>query len=536
MTNCIRQSLFLLLFLISHTLPAQSQVDKLIAYYPFNGNAIDVSGNNYHANVNGAVLTTDRFNTPNSAYYFDGVNDNIIIPNSFDLQPKTISFWFNAYTIDNYSRVIYVSDNPYLNYGITAIEVKKINGINKLVTHITSSRDTATIQENTWHFFTITINKDSTHFYMDGVKIKSREITGFPKSNSGVAQTFIGSHRQGNTQSIYFHGKIDDVKIYNRELAQEEIAKEVFPPLTITAVDGFCIKEYEKMTLTALGYASYKWSDGSNAPTLLISQPGKYSLTAKDQSGKSYFGEITITACPVPDFSYTFDCATNIFTFKPILNFPFDNFHFKLDGTIVLNEQSTNHKFSKDGEYQVALNVYKDGREFTTKKMLSYTASVTPYLGEDSQLCFGEDMVLSPVVLPNTKLKWSDGSVNPSLTISAPGTYWVEATRGNCTIRDEITVLEKECQNLVKIPNIFTPNGDGVNDLFIIEGISSLISSVEQSGWDLEVYNRWGSKVYNYTNYKNNWTGGDLANGTYFYNLNNKRLSREYKGWVEILR
>ncbi|MBN2000041.1 hypothetical protein JW935_20990, partial [candidate division KSB1 bacterium] len=51
----------------------------LIAWYPFSGNVLDKSGNNNHGEVNGPILVSDRFGNPNSAYYFDGVDDYIQI-------------------------------------------------------------------------------------------------------------------------------------------------------------------------------------------------------------------------------------------------------------------------------------------------------------------------------------------------------------------------------------------------------------------------------------------------------------------------
>ena len=54
-------------------------VEKYIAHYDFSGNADDKSGNNLHGVVNGASLVKDRFGIPNSAYYFDGVDDNIVV-------------------------------------------------------------------------------------------------------------------------------------------------------------------------------------------------------------------------------------------------------------------------------------------------------------------------------------------------------------------------------------------------------------------------------------------------------------------------
>ncbi len=69
---------------------------NLIAFYPFNGNADDESGNDNNGFITGAVFTNDRFNNPSSALYFDGINDKVQIKNSSSLNFQnaiTISFW-----------------------------------------------------------------------------------------------------------------------------------------------------------------------------------------------------------------------------------------------------------------------------------------------------------------------------------------------------------------------------------------------------------------------------------------------------------
>ena len=70
-----------------------------MAYYPFNGNSIDESGNGNDGTVNGATLTIDRFGNANGAYSFDGVNDYIEVINSVSLNPDTqitMSAWVNT--------------------------------------------------------------------------------------------------------------------------------------------------------------------------------------------------------------------------------------------------------------------------------------------------------------------------------------------------------------------------------------------------------------------------------------------------------
>ena len=66
--------------------------EGLVAYYPFNGNANDESGNDNHGTVYGAALTYDRFDNTNSAYKFDGINDIIRVADSMSLRFGTNSF------------------------------------------------------------------------------------------------------------------------------------------------------------------------------------------------------------------------------------------------------------------------------------------------------------------------------------------------------------------------------------------------------------------------------------------------------------
>ena len=70
----------------------------LVAWYPFDGNASDMSGNGNHGTVNGATLSTDRHGQTNKAYQFDGVDDFIIITANSSLNivaAGSLSFWMN---------------------------------------------------------------------------------------------------------------------------------------------------------------------------------------------------------------------------------------------------------------------------------------------------------------------------------------------------------------------------------------------------------------------------------------------------------
>jgi len=80
--------------------------DGLVAYYPFNGNANDESGNGNHGTVNGATLTDNRFGNPNSAYNFDGSNDYIDAPTNFGYTTFTVTAWIKLKTHQCYAGIV----------------------------------------------------------------------------------------------------------------------------------------------------------------------------------------------------------------------------------------------------------------------------------------------------------------------------------------------------------------------------------------------------------------------------------------------
>ncbi len=83
----------------------------------------------------------------------------------------------------------------------------------------------------------------------------------------------------------------------------------------------------------------------------------------------------------------------------------------------------------------------------------------------------------------------------------------------------------------ISAPNVFTPNGDGLNDHFFIVNLGQYPAS------RLEVYNRWGRLVYESDYYKNDWDGGDLSDGVYYYILypnGHSRPQEPFAGTVYI--
>jgi len=126
----------------------------------------------------------------------------------------------------------------------------------------------------------------------------------------------------------------------------------------------------------------------------------------------------------------------------------------------------------------------------------------------------------------------TETSENPSHLYQNEGVFsvWLVATSDKgCidSVMREVRVIVDE----IEIPNIITPNGDGVNDKFVIKNIERVESST------LRIYNRWGTKIYEASPYKNDWDGEGAPDGVYYYELDYKTYFREDKanGTVTIL-
>jgi gliding motility-associated-like protein len=83
------------------------------------------------------------------------------------------------------------------------------------------------------------------------------------------------------------------------------------------------------------------------------------------------------------------------------------------------------------------------------------------------------------------------------------------------------------------IPNVFTPNGDGVNDRFEIKNLEFYKEN------EISIINRWGNTVYEKKDYQNLWDGTGLDEGTYFFVLKVKNAVgtwKAFKGYITLLR
>jgi gliding motility-associated-like protein len=84
---------------------------------------------------------------------------------------------------------------------------------------------------------------------------------------------------------------------------------------------------------------------------------------------------------------------------------------------------------------------------------------------------------------------------------------------------------------VIEIPNVITPNGDNVNEFLKFKNLEVFNSN------NIIIYNRWGKKIYEQDNYKNDWSGGGYNDGTYFFILSIPEATPNiYKGYFQLIR
>jgi hypothetical protein len=199
----------------------------LAAFYPFNGNADDESGNGNNGEVQGAVLTTDRFGNQDSAYSFNGIDQIInlgtdVFPN--DMNAFTFAAWIYPYEVsepgthrqytiagerdggDNYQFAV-MDDSLYASFWSSGDEQMFLG-------------EQENLQADQWYFLAATYDGTTMRLY----------INGEPKDNFNASGTIDGHNSplyigSWNGVNGMFNGIIDDVSFFTRALLEEEIVK-----------------------------------------------------------------------------------------------------------------------------------------------------------------------------------------------------------------------------------------------------------------------------------------------------------------------
>lgn len=256
------------------------------------------------------------------------------------------------------------------------------------------------------------------------------------------------------------------------------------------------------------GYDAYKWNDGDTLIQKEIKHNGYYWL-------ESYQG-----SCPVRvdtfkirtvrfdiDLNDTIVCTGGQLKVDATIDAIDANYRWQ-DGSV-----KSSYIIDKTGVYWVDISVSRCIKSDTmqvTYRNLSFD------LGADQQVCKGLTYIIQPQI-KDADFLWNDGSTGAILSVTKTGTYSLTASSDGCTKKDTINITVVPCSDCIAIPNAFTPDHDGLNDIF------QPIISCPVLKYSLIIVNRFGQEVFRTTQANQGWDGTfkglDEGLGTYYYLL-----------------
>jgi gliding motility-associated-like protein len=301
------------------------------------------------------------------------------------------------------------------------------------------------------------------------------------------------------------------------------------PQISMPKDTTFCDSVNLSIKLTDLS-AFYLWNDGSYFVNYDIHDTGIYTVTATNTCGIAV-QSIAVSKNESKDIKFTTD--TILCSGKSII------LDLKIAGTYKYlwqdNSTSPNYTVSKDGIYTVLVT---DSNNCKSSKTITVEELAEPQikLPKDTIVC-NEIALPIEIDCSHCNYLWQDGNTSSKYTIQNQGIYTVVATNECGVAKDSISVKIKDCTNYLNLPNAFSPNDDGVNDVLYVVG-----RNVENINF--VIYDRWGQMVFKSNNLADGWDGTFkgkvLGIGTYMYNITAissiDKSKIEKKGSVSIIK
>ncbi|MBP8034018.1 MAG: gliding motility-associated C-terminal domain-containing protein [Bacteroidia bacterium] len=317
------------------------------------------------------------------------------------------------------------------------------------------------------------------------------------------------------------------------------------------SVNSSSICSGESLTLSASGATNYIWqqSNGlsSTIGTSVIASPNVttiYTVTGTNNNGCASNNTSTVTVMQSPSITTSKDTiciggstelitiGANSYTWTPFNSLNTNN------TSSVIATPSVNTIYTVQSNNGICT--------FTTTQQIVVETNFpsADYSGITTQSSIiGSNLELNNLSTNFTSVKWylCDNTISTnnitSFMLQEAGNCCIKLIAYNNNCKDSITKCINVTEEIyIKIPNVFSPNGDGINDFFKIntKGIKSL---------HCEIYNRWGQKLYEWTDLNSFWDGktkaGAAPAGTYFYIVNysdNEDNSKTEKGFLTLFR
>jgi gliding motility-associated-like protein len=253
------------------------------------------------------------------------------------------------------------------------------------------------------------------------------------------------------------------------------------------------------MVLTAGNTANtYQWNNGSASNTLAASAPGQYTVIVSGVNGCMAYDTFNVIARAAPVVAL--DKNIVLCNGQPRLIDAGGNYQRYLWNT---GDTSESISIVTTGIFWVTVTDKYDCSATDTTDVTRRANPPVDFLPPDTVVCTYASLSIEAASGFDSYL-WSTGEITASILISQPGVYSLAVTDSNgCIGKDTIVVKPGQCDEGFFVPNAFTPNGDGRNDL--LKPIS--LYHFNLSRFHFALYNRWGQRVFESSNPSVGWDG-----------------------------
>lgn len=261
-------------------------------------------------------------------------------------------------------------------------------------------------------------------------------------------------------------------------------------------------------------YVSYLWQDLSTLQTYTADTAGIFSVTVADTAGCTGIATITVNNFGKPPLDIGNDtsiCNGDKLVFN---GGAFSNYLWQ-DGSTAPIFSAT-----QPGVYFVTVTDFNGCTQSDTATLIGFYPQLPDTFLVDTAICTGQ-VILVAGPEGFASYLWSDSATTSAINVIEPGIYGLTITNEfSCKSSDSAAILLK-CPTQIFMPTAFTPNDDGLNDLYLAAGynITSFL---------MRIYNRWGELVYVTSDILQGWNGvsqGIRAEmGTYIYYVTWKGL------------
>ncbi len=336
-------------------------------------------------------------------------------------------------------------------------------------------------------------------------------------------------------------------------IASTTVNVTAVPTVSITSSPTICAGQ--TTTLTATGTATnYVWSTTQTGQTIMVSPLSNQTYTVTgDNGGCPAIFTTTVTVTPSPTISVnatnTSGCADLLVNFTDVVTPASSSVSYNFGDGGIANTNNPSHNYTATGNYTVTATASNTllGCSFTYTLPTVINVISTPVadfsIDEGSPVTVGTIVNFTNLSSNGILYGWDFGngtnaiSQNGSTVYADTGSYCVTLLATNATCTNTITkCLEVVTEATLIIPNVFTPNGDGANEVFKVSG--SGIKSL-----NCAIYDRWGIKLYEWDGVNGFWDGnvktGVAPAGTYFYIINYSDAKGETtteKGFLNLFR